>query len=149
MLKRRLRVLPIVSAALLSVLSASVTAAERVALVVGNATYAHAPHLANPLNDAADIGAALQRLGFTVDRLDNADKAELERALHKLSQAATGSGDRRRILRRPRHRGGQAEFSCTGQRAPGQRTGRGIRDGAAGIGDTRGGAGGGPRPGDS
>ena len=91
MLKRRLRVLPIVSAALLSVLSASVTAAERVALVVGNATYAHAPRLANPLNDAADIGAALQRLGFTVERLDNADKAEMEQALHKLSQAATRS----------------------------------------------------------
>ena len=91
MLTRRLRAIPVVLAAFLSVLSAPAAVAERVALVVGNAAYAHAPRLANPLNDAADVGVALQRLGFTVDRLDNADKAELEQALHKLSQAAAGS----------------------------------------------------------
>ena len=41
-------------------------AAQRVALVIGNATYAHAPALANPLNDAADIGGASERLGLSV-----------------------------------------------------------------------------------
>ena len=42
---------------------------ERVALVIGNGTYRHAPDLVNPLNDAADIAAALGRLGFAVTAL--------------------------------------------------------------------------------
>ena len=52
MLTRRLRAMPIVLAAFLPVLSAPAAAAGRVALVVGNAACAHAPRLANPLNDA-------------------------------------------------------------------------------------------------
>ena len=41
---------------------------------------AHAPQLANPLNDAADIGAALGRLGFRGHpKLENAGKVALER----------------------------------------------------------------------
>ena len=39
---------------------------HRVALVVGNADYQHAPILANPRNDAKDIAAALADLGFDV-----------------------------------------------------------------------------------
>ena len=66
-------------------------AAERVALVVGNAAYAHAPQLANPLNDAADIGAALRRLGFAVTRLENADYAALRRGLLEFTRAASAS----------------------------------------------------------
>ena len=38
----------------------------RVALVVGNSTYAHIGRLPNPNNDARDISAALRRLGFEV-----------------------------------------------------------------------------------
>jgi uncharacterized caspase-like protein len=41
-------------------------AQARVALVVGNAAYAHAAALPNTVNDARDIGAALRELGFTV-----------------------------------------------------------------------------------
>ena len=37
------------------------TAAGRVALVVGNGTYAHIRRLPNPGNDAADMTAALRR----------------------------------------------------------------------------------------
>ena len=44
----------------------SAAAADRVALVVGNGAYAHAPRLANPVNDAGDMAAALQGLGFEV-----------------------------------------------------------------------------------
>ena len=55
-------------AACLSLLScAAVQASERVALVVGNAGYSHAPSLDNPLNDAKDIAAALTRVGFSVE----------------------------------------------------------------------------------
>ena len=41
-------------------------AAERVALVVGNAQYEHASPLANPSNDAQEMAALLRRLGFQV-----------------------------------------------------------------------------------
>ena len=66
-------------------------AEQRVALVIGNGSYAHAPALANPLNDAADIGAALERLGFAVTRIENADRAELWDGLQKFSLAASAS----------------------------------------------------------
>ena len=39
---------------------------DRVALVIGNAAYQHAPPLANPRNDAADMAGLLRRLGFAV-----------------------------------------------------------------------------------
>ena len=44
----------------------SAAAADRVALVVGNGAYVHAPPLANPVNDAADMAEALRGLGFEV-----------------------------------------------------------------------------------
>ena len=65
--------------------------AERVALVIGNSAYAHAPVLANPRNDAADVGAALARIGFSVTRLENADQAELRRSLRNFALAASAS----------------------------------------------------------
>ena len=66
-------------------------AAQRVALVIGNATYAHVPALANPLNDAKDVGAALDRLGFAVTRLENAGYAALRRGLLEFQRAASAS----------------------------------------------------------
>ncbi len=83
----------IVAAALLllSALVAPASAGQRVALVIGNASYAHAPSLANPLNDATDIGASLERLGFAVTQLPNASRAELWDGLQKFSLAASAS----------------------------------------------------------
>ena len=66
-------------------------AAKRVALVIGNAAYEHASRLANPLNDAADIGAALGRLGFAVTRLDNAGYDAMRRGLKAFTRAAATS----------------------------------------------------------
>ena len=66
---------------LLSVFTAPAIADQRVALVIGNASYAHAPVLASPLNDAAKIAAALGRLGFAVTRVENAGYAALRRSL--------------------------------------------------------------------
>ena len=43
-----------------------VPAHGRVALLVGNSTYAHIGRLPNPDNDARDISATLRRLGFEV-----------------------------------------------------------------------------------
>jgi peptidoglycan hydrolase-like protein with peptidoglycan-binding domain len=45
---------------------------QRLALVIGNASYKVAP-LRNPVNDARDIAATLQSLGFEVMHLENAD----------------------------------------------------------------------------
>ena len=79
------------AAVLLAALCATASAAPRVALVIGNASYAHAPALANPLNDAADMGAALGRLGFEVTRLENADRSSLWRGLQEFALAAAAS----------------------------------------------------------
>ena len=40
---------------------------RRVALVVGNNEYQHAPGLRNAVNDAEDLSSALSDLGFEVD----------------------------------------------------------------------------------
>ena len=83
--------LPWAAVILSALLSFPAPAAQRVALVIGNATYAHVPALANPLNDAADIGGALDRLGFAVTRLENADRASLWRGLQEFALAASAS----------------------------------------------------------
>ena len=83
--------LPWAAVILSALLSFPAPAAQRVALVIGNASYAHAPGLANPLNDAKDVGAALDRLGFSVTRLENADRASLWRGLQEFALAASAS----------------------------------------------------------
>ena len=89
----RLRVLAVwvVAAVLVPMLAGKALAAQRVALVIGNASYAHAPALANPLNDAADMGAALGRLGFAVTRLENAGYTDLRRGLLEFTRAASAA----------------------------------------------------------
>ena len=69
----------------------SALAVPRVALVIGNAEYVHAPALTNPVNDAMDVGAALTRLGFTVTRIENAGYAALRRGLLEFQRAASAS----------------------------------------------------------
>ena len=48
--------------------AAPAQAQKRVALVIGNGSYQHTIHLKNPVNDAGDIAASLERLGFDVVR---------------------------------------------------------------------------------
>ena len=76
---------------LLFFVSSSAISAQRVALVIGNSNYAHAPILPNPRNDASDIGAALERLGFAVTRLENADRNSLWQGLQEFKRAASVS----------------------------------------------------------
>ena len=76
---------------LLLMLATPVLAAQRVALVIGNGAYAHTASLRNPPNDAADISAALRRLGFEVTQINDAGKWDLEKGLHKLTRAAAQS----------------------------------------------------------
>ena len=53
-------------------------AADRVALVIGNGAYRNANALPNPPNDAADIAAALRRIGFDVVEGRDLDKRAME-----------------------------------------------------------------------
>ena len=92
MLPFRTMVMVVAAVGLLSFFAtAPLSAAPRVALVIGNASYEHAPALANPLNDAADMGAALERLGFAVTRLENGSDAEMRRGLNEFRRAASAS----------------------------------------------------------
>ena len=63
----------------------------RVALVVGNSTYAHIGRLSNPDNDARDISAALRRLGFEVTTEFEADRVELTEALRAFTRRSAGA----------------------------------------------------------
>ena len=64
---------------------AVVLADGRVALVVGNSTYAHIGRLPSPDSDAVDMSAALRRLGFDVDRV------ELTEALRAFTRQSAGA----------------------------------------------------------
>ena len=67
----------------------SAFAAERVALVIGNGAYEHAPRLGNATNDAKDIRDALVKLGFKVEQtLLDKPKEELIRGLREFRTAA-------------------------------------------------------------
>ncbi len=56
----------LVAGAILVAAALPASAAKRVALVVGNASYKHTTALRNPANDAQDMAAKLKRLGFDV-----------------------------------------------------------------------------------
>lgn len=76
-------------AAVLLVLSTAgpVLASKRVALVVGNAAYLHAPPLANPMNDARDISERLKALGFEVHTGLDLDKAAFDAKVRDFSSS--------------------------------------------------------------
>ena len=68
-----------------------VLADGRVALVVGNSTYAHIGRLPNPDNDARDISAALRRLGFEVTTELETNRVELTEALRAFTRRSAGA----------------------------------------------------------
>ncbi|HMV03914.1 MAG TPA: caspase family protein [Accumulibacter sp.] len=61
---------------------------RRVALVIGNAKYKEAP-LYNPVNDARDMAAALQRTGFEVIIALDATQKEMNRAIARFGERLT------------------------------------------------------------
>lgn len=63
---------------------------KRVALVIGNSRYRLAP-LRNPVNDARDIAAALNSLGFEVMLVENAGLRGMEEAIDRFSKKANGA----------------------------------------------------------
>jgi len=63
--------------------NADALAEKRVALVIGNSTYQHAPRLNNPLNDAVEIAKLMKDIGFEVDFRRNLGATELRRAIRQ------------------------------------------------------------------
>jgi uncharacterized caspase-like protein len=59
---------------------------KRVALVIGNAAYRYMPHLANPANDAQDVGRSLRALGFETIVATDVDRAGMNDALDRFSR---------------------------------------------------------------
>jgi tetratricopeptide (TPR) repeat protein len=64
----------------------SQTFSRKVALVIGNSQYRFSNQLANPANDAADIAAALRRLGFEVVEGKDLDRRGMEDAIRQFGR---------------------------------------------------------------
>jgi uncharacterized caspase-like protein len=70
-------------------LAAGAARAEvRIALVIGNANYMHAAHLANPSNDADLIAAKLRHANFIVDERKNLTRDKMLSAILAFSERA-------------------------------------------------------------
>ncbi|MGH6922906.1 MAG: caspase family protein [Propylenella sp.] len=81
-----------VSVGILAILLAGPAMAEkRVALVIGNSAYENAPLLPNPKNDAADVAAMLEQLGFDVTLLTDQGYQGMRVALGDFSDKASGA----------------------------------------------------------
>ena len=98
-------------------LPAVMLADGRVALVVGNSTYAHIARLPNLDNDAADMSAALRRLGFEVTTEFDADRVELTEALRAFTRRSADADVSMVFLRGPRHGDGRRQLLGAGRRA--------------------------------
>ena len=63
-------------------------AGPRLALIIGNGAYRHVAALPNPPNDATDIAASLDQIGFSVTTLTDATFEDMHKALLKFNQKA-------------------------------------------------------------
>jgi uncharacterized caspase-like protein len=68
-------------------------AQQKYALVIGNSAYQNISQLNNPVNDANDVKAALEGLGFQVDLLTNANLGRMEDAAIQLKNRLRNSPD--------------------------------------------------------
>ncbi len=69
----------------------SARAADRLALLIGNAHYASAPVLSNPTNDAEDLAASLRAMGFDVIERSDASRAAMADAVREFSDKLDGA----------------------------------------------------------
>ena len=56
------------------------------ALVIGNANYAYAGRLRNPVNDARAIGSTLEELGFQVTMVTDASQRKMDQAIRSFGK---------------------------------------------------------------
>jgi len=66
---------------------------QEFALVIGNGAYVGLSPLANPVNDADDMAAALESLGFTVDKVTNGSQDQMDSAVMRLKNRLSVSAD--------------------------------------------------------
>jgi uncharacterized caspase-like protein len=66
-------------------------AEKRVALVIGNGAYIHAPPLPNPAHDAEDVASALRRSGFEVISGGDLPQADMQEDEIRFSRAANNA----------------------------------------------------------
>ena len=66
---------------------------EKFALVIGNGAYTGLSPLANPVNDAEDMAAMLQSMGFTVEKLLDASLEQMENGIIRLKNRLSVSRD--------------------------------------------------------
>ena len=82
-------------AVLLVAAASSVTLAfaaeNRVALVIGNSAYRNASPLANPKNDALDMAAAAEKLGFKVVKGLDLDKSRMDQTIRQFAESLRGA----------------------------------------------------------
>ena len=74
-------------------LTAGVFAQQKYALVIGNGAYTNYGSLRNAENDANDVAAALQGLGFTVDKVINGNLNQMENAAVRLKNRLSEAGN--------------------------------------------------------
>ena len=67
-------------------------AERRVALVIGNSSYIHAPALDNPVNDVTAVNVMLEGAGFQVETRNNLDNTAMRRVIREFS-AMTRNAD--------------------------------------------------------
>ena len=87
----RCRTLTIVFCTLL-LLPAVSGAQDRLALVIGNGKYTHIDPLANPPNDVVLVSRALEKVGFKVTLIVDADKREMIDSARKFADTLDDSG---------------------------------------------------------
>ncbi|MCJ8053306.1 caspase family protein [Shinella curvata] len=80
-------------ACLVLLVAPSAFAAERYALLIGNADYEDAEPLENPLNDIDLVGEALERAGFDVTRVTDTDNLAMLSALNTFTRRAEKAQD--------------------------------------------------------
>jgi formylglycine-generating enzyme required for sulfatase activity len=76
---------------LIALLPSPLRAEARIALVIGNSAYLNTAKLTNPRNDAADMAAALKKLGFQLIEGFDLDKAALDRKIRDFATALQGA----------------------------------------------------------
>ena len=91
MLQAMLRIMVLLLVLAASTATIAFASEGRVALVIGNSAYRNAPVLGNPGNDAADIAAAAERLGFKVIKGIDLDKNSMDRTIRQFAEALKGA----------------------------------------------------------
>ena len=86
MFKNLLRVL--IAVVITATTYSAASATDRVALVIGNSRYLHLPRLAVPVNDAIDMTATLQALGFEVVSGIDLTKSEMDTRIGEFHEKA-------------------------------------------------------------